>query len=128
MKAQGIGNIISGLVGGLPITSVIVRSSANVNAGAASKTSAILHGSLLLLCAALIPQLLNLIPLSVLAAILILTGYKLAKVSVFKAMWKNGKYQFWPFIITVLAVVFTDLLTGVMIGLGAAVFAIYVET
>ncbi|MEZ4925726.1 MAG: SulP family inorganic anion transporter [Saprospiraceae bacterium] len=124
LKAQGIGNIISGLVGGLPITSVIVRSSANVNAGAASKTSAILHGSLLLLCAALIPQLLNLIPLSVLAAILILTGYKLAKVSVFKAMWKNGKYQFWPFIITVLAVVFTDLLTGVMIGLGAAVFAI----
>lgn len=124
LKAQGIGNIISGLIGGLPITSVIVRSSANVNSNAQSKTSAVAHGMLLLLTVALIPVVLNLIPLAVLAAILILTGYKLAKVSMFKEMWANGKYQFWPFIITVLAIVFTDLLTGIAIGLLAAAFAI----
>ncbi len=124
LKAQGIGNIVSGLLGGLPLTSVIVRSSANVNANARTKASAIFHGLLLLVCVALIPKLLNMIPLSVLAAVLILTGYKLAKVSMFKNMWANGKYQFWPFIITVVAVVFTDLLTGIVIGLLASVFAI----
>lgn len=124
LRAQGIGNIISGLIGGLPITSVIVRSSANVNANARTKMSAIIHGMLLLVCAALIPGILNLIPLAALAAVLILTGYKLAKISVFKEMWGNGKYQWWPFIITVVAVVLTDLLTGVGIGLVASVFAI----
>lgn len=124
LKAQGIGNIVSGLIGGLPVTSVIVRSSANINAGGRSKMSAILHGILLLVCAALIPSLLNLIPLSALAAVLILTGYKLAKISIFKEMWQNGKFQWWPFAITVVAVVFTDLLTGVGIGLVASVIAI----
>ena len=124
LRAQGIGNIVSGLIGGLPVTSVIVRSSANINAGIRSKMSASLHGVLLLVCAALIPSLLNLIPLSALAAVLILTGYKLAKVSIFKEMWQNGKFQWWPFIITVVAVVFTDLLTGVGIGLVASVIAI----
>lgn len=124
LKAQGIGNIVSGLIGGLPVTSVIVRSSANINAGSRSKMSAILHGILLLVCAALIPSLLNLIPLSALAAVLILTGYKLAKISIFKEMWQNGKFQWWPFAITVVAVVFTDLLTGVGIGLVASVIAI----
>ncbi|MFN0175313.1 MAG: SulP family inorganic anion transporter [Saprospiraceae bacterium] len=124
LKAQGIGNIISGFLGGLPLTSVIVRSSANVNANARTKTSTILHGALLLVCVALIPGILNLIPLSALAAVLILVGYKLAKISVFKEMWANGKYQWWPFIITVVAIVFTDLLTGVSIGLAASVFAI----
>lgn len=124
LKAQGIGNMVSGLLGGLPLTSVIVRSSANVNAGARTKTSAILHGALLLGCAAMIPVILNLIPLAALAAVLILTGYKLAKISVFKEMWANGKYQWWPFIITVVAVVFTDLLTGVGIGLAVSAFAI----
>jgi MFS superfamily sulfate permease-like transporter len=124
LRAQGVGNIVSGLIGGLPITSVIVRSSANVNANARSKASAILHGVLLLVCAALIPAILNLIPLAALAAVLILTGYKLAKISVFKEMWGNGKYQWWPFVITVVAVVFTDLLTGVGIGLVASAFAI----
>ena len=124
LRAQGVGNIVSGLIGGLPLTSVIVRSSANINAGSRTKMSAILHGILLLVCAALIPSLLNLIPLSALAAVLILTGYKLAKVSIFKEMWKNGKFQWWPFIITVVAVVFTDLLTGVGIGLVASVIAI----
>ncbi len=124
LKAQGVGNIVSGLLGGLPLTSVIVRSSANVNANARSRSSTIVHGFLLLICAALIPAILNMIPLSALAAILILTGYKLAKISVFKDMWGNGKYQWWPFIITVVAVVFTDLLTGVGIGLAASAFAI----
>lgn len=124
LKAQGVGNLVSGLLGGLPLTSVIVRSSANVNAGARTKTSAILHGALLLVCVALIPVVLNLIPLAALAAVLILTGYKLAKISVFKQMWANGKYQWWPFIITVVAVVFTDLLTGVGIGLAVSAFAI----
>ena len=124
LRAQGIGNILSGMIGGLPITSVIVRSSANVAANAQSKMSTIIHGTLLLVCVALIPAILNLIPLAALAAVLIMVGYRLAKVSIFKTMWEKGKYQWWPFIITVVAVVLTDLLTGVLIGLGASVFAI----
>jgi len=124
LKAQGVGNMISGLLGGLPLTSVIVRSSANVNANARTKASAIFHGFFLLVCVALIPAILNMIPLAALAAVLILTGYKLAKISMFKTMWSNGKYQWWPFIITVVAVVFTDLLTGVGIGLAASAIAI----
>ena len=126
LKAQGIGNLISGLVGGLPITSVIVRSSANIDANSRSKMAAIFHGILILVCMALIPTILNLIPLAALAAILILTGYKLAKPKMFKTMYTNGKYQWWPFIITVVAVVFTDLLTGVGIGLAASVVSILV--
>lgn len=124
LRAQGIGNILSGLLGGLPVTSVIVRSSANLNAGGRTKMSAVLHGILLFVCVLFIPGLLNMIPLAALAAILLVVGYKLAKVSVFKQMWAGGKYQWWPFIITVVAVVFTDLLTGVGIGLAASVFAI----
>ncbi len=124
LKAQGVGNMLSGLLGGLPITSVIVRSSANINAGARSKTSAIMHGGLLLVCALVIPHILNLVPLAALAAVLILTGYKLAKISIFKEMWNNGKYQWWPYIITVVAVIFTDLLMGIGIGLAASMFAI----
>ncbi len=124
LKAQGIGNILSGLLGGLPVTSVIVRGSANLNAGAKTKMATIVHGLLILSSVALIPVVLNLIPLAALAAVLLLTGYKLAKISIFKEMWANGKYQWWPFIITVVAVVFTDLLTGVGIGLVASTFAI----
>lgn len=124
LQAQGVGNLLSGLIGGLPITSVIVRGSANVNAGARTKMASISHGALILVCVAFIPSVLNMIPLAALAAVLILTGYKLAKVSIFKEMWANGKYQWWPFIITVVAVVFTDLLTGVGIGLAASAFAI----
>lgn len=124
LKAQGVGNILSGLIGGLPITSVIVRSAANVNAKARSKTSAIFHGILLLVCTLAIPGLLNKIPLAALAAILILTGYKLAKISVFREMFSKGKYQWVPFMVTVVAIVFTDLLTGIIIGLTASVFAI----
>lgn len=116
LKAQGIGNMVAGLIGGLPITSVIVRSSANVNAGAKTKISAILHGALLLLCVALIPALLNLIPKAALAAILIFTGYKLAKPSLFKALYKKGWDSFLPFVITIVAILATDLLKGVIIG------------
>jgi MFS superfamily sulfate permease-like transporter len=117
LKAQGIGNIISSLIGGLPMTSVVVRSSANNNAGAKSKMSAIIHGFLLLLSVLTIPFILNKIPLATLAAILILVGYKLAKPATFKHFWDNGKYQFIPFIATLLAVVFTDLLKGVALGI-----------
>lgn len=124
LKAQGVGNMLSGLIGGLPITSVIVRSSANVNAGAKSKMSAIYHGILLLACVALIPGLLNLIPKSALAAVLIFTGYKLAKPSLFKAYYKKGWDQFLPFVITIGAILLTDLLIGVMIGIGVGLFFI----
>jgi len=124
LKAQGVGNIISGFLGGLPITSVIVRSSANVNAGAQTKRSAIIHGVLLLLCAASIPALLNLIPKAALAAILIFTGYKLCKPAVFKHMWRGGWTQFIPFVATVVGVVSLDLLKGVGIGLLISIFYI----
>jgi MFS superfamily sulfate permease-like transporter len=117
LKAQGIGNIISSLLGGLPMTSVVVRTSANNNAGAKSKMSAIIHGVLLLLSVLIIPAILNKIPLATLAAILLLVGYKLAKPATFKHFWKNGKYQFIPFISTLLAVVFLDLLKGVALGI-----------
>ena len=122
LKAQGIGNVISGLIGGLPITSVIVRSSANVNAGAKTKMSTIYHGILLLLCVAFIPVILNLIPKAALAAILIFTGYKLAKPSLFKSFYKKGWDQFLPFIITIAAILLTDLLKGVVIGIGVGLF------
>jgi MFS superfamily sulfate permease-like transporter len=118
LKAQGIGNMLSGLVGGLPVTSVIVRSSANVNSGAKSKLSTVMHGVLLLVCVAAIPSLLNLIPKAALAAILIFTGYKLAKPALFKAFYKKGWDQFLPFIITIAAILLTDLLKGVIVGIG----------
>ncbi len=124
LVAQGIGNISSGLLGGLPMTSVIVRSSVNVNSGGRTKMSAIYHGLWLLLSLLFIPMLLNKIPLACLAAILLVTGYKLAKVALFKKMWQNGKDQFIPFVVTVLAVVFTDLLKGVAVGMLVGVFYI----
>lgn len=117
LKAQGVGNIVSSLLGGLPMTSVVVRSSANNNAGAKSKMSAIIHGGLLLLSVLIIPVLLNKIPLATLATILILVGYKLAKPATFFHFWKKGKYQFVPFVATLVAVVATDLLKGVMLGM-----------
>lgn len=122
--AQGVGNIFSGLIGGLPITSVIVRGSVNINAGAKSKLSTILHGFFLLISILVLSPVLNLIPLASLASILILTGYKLTKFSLFKEMYKKGLNQFIPFITTILAIVFTDLLIGVLIGLGVSVFYI----
>jgi len=122
LKAQGLGNVISGLIGGLPVTSVIVRSSANVNAGAKTKLSTIMHGLLLLLCVAFIPAILNLIPKTALAAILIFTGYKLAKPALFIAFYKKGWDQFLPFVITIAAILATDLLKGVIIGIGVGLF------
>ncbi|MBX2930642.1 MAG: SulP family inorganic anion transporter [Chitinophagaceae bacterium] len=124
LKAQGTGNIISSLLGGLPITSVIVRTTTNVAAGAKSKMSAIIHGILLLVSVLSIPFLLNKIPLSILAAVLLIIGYKLAKPSVFKRFFHKGKYQFIPFIATVLVVVFADLLTGVALGMIISIFSI----
>lgn len=122
LKAQGAGNIVSGLLGGLPVTSVIVRSSANVNAGAKSKASTIIHGCLLLVSVLFFPKLLNMIPLSALAAILLFTGYKLAKVSLFRDMYQKGWDQFVPFVITVVAIIGSDLLKGIAIGLLAGMF------
>jgi MFS superfamily sulfate permease-like transporter len=124
LLAQGAGNIVSGLIGGLPITQVIVRSSANIQSGARTRMSTILHGVLLLISVVTIPQILNLIPLSVLASILMVVGYKLAKPSLFREMYRQGWPQFMPFIATVLGVVFTDLLKGIGIGLAVAVFFI----
>jgi len=122
LKAQGLGNMVSGLIGGLPITQVIVRSSANITFGAQTKLSAILHGFWLLLSAMTIASFLNLIPLASLATILIMVGYKLAKPSLFKQMYALGWEQFIPFIVTIVAIVFTDLLTGIGLGLVVAVF------
>lgn len=122
LKAQGVGNIVSGLLGGLPVTSVIVRTSANINSGARTKVSAIMHGGMLLLSVALIPGLLNLIPLSALAGILIYTGFKLVKPAIIKEFYSKGITQFAPFIITIVAILFTDLLVGIFIGCVAGMF------
>jgi MFS superfamily sulfate permease-like transporter len=124
LVAQGVGNMVSGLIGGMPVTSVIVRSSANVGAGGKTQAATIIHGILLIGCAAFIPRLLNLIPLSALAAILIATGYKLTKPAIFIKKYQKGWAHFIPFCITILAILFTDLLLGVLIGL--AVGALFV--
>ena len=124
LMAQGGGNIVSGLIGGLPVTSVIVRSSANVDAGAKSKTSTMLHGTWLLISVALIPAVLNLIPLAALAAVLIATGYKLTKPKLFTDRYRQGWTQFVPFVVTIAAILFTDLLIG--IGIGLAVGFVFV--
>jgi MFS superfamily sulfate permease-like transporter len=116
--------MLSGLIGGLPMTSVIVRTTANINAGAKTRLSAIAHGIFLLATVISIPWLLNKIPMACLAAILIMIGVKLASPKVFKHMWHTGKHQFVPFVATVIAVVFTDLLKGVGIGLGVGIFFI----
>ncbi len=124
LKAQGLGNILSGLIGGLPITQVIVRSSANVNAGGKSKMSTIYHGVLLLVSVIFLPTVLNLIPLASLAAILIMVGYKLSKVQLYKQIFALGLEQFLPFIATIIGVLFTDLLKGIGIGIAFSVFFI----
>jgi carbonic anhydrase/SulP family sulfate permease len=124
--AQGIGNLLAGLVGALPMTSVIIRSSVNTQMGARTKLSAIVHGVLLLVSVLLLPQALNRIPLAALAAILILTGWKLAHPQVFRQMFAEGRHQFLPFVVTVVAIVLTDLLIGLLIGLGVSLcFILY---
>ncbi|HMQ89921.1 MAG TPA: SulP family inorganic anion transporter [Flavilitoribacter sp.] len=124
LQAQGIGNMISGLIGGLPITQVIVRSSTNIQSGGRTKASAIFHGVLLLVSVMSIPRLLNLIPLASLAAILFVVGYKLAKPALFKQMYKLGWAQFVPFVVTIVGIVLTDLLIGIGLGLAVAIFYI----
>ncbi|NJX16118.1 SulP family inorganic anion transporter [Tamlana crocina] len=128
LLAQGTGNILSGLIGGLPITQVIVRSSANIQSGGQSKLSAIIHGFFLLISVILIPRLLNMIPLSVLAAILLVVGYKLAKPSLFKVMYNLGWKQWVPFIVTVLGIVFIDLLYGIGLGLMVGIVVILLKS
>ena len=124
LRAQGIGNFVSGLIGGLPVTQVIVRSSTNIQSGAQSRLAAFVHGLFLIVCVVAIPSVLNLIPLASLAAILFIVGYKLAHPSKFIAMYKLGWNQFLPFMITIAAILFTDLLVGIGIGLVASVFFI----
>lgn len=122
LKAQGVGNIVAGLIGGLPITAVIVRTSANVNAGGRTKIATITHGAIMLVCVALIPTVLNLIPLASLSAVLFVVGYKLTSYPIYQGVFKQGKKQFLPFIITILVVMFTDLITGIIVGGTIAVF------
>ncbi|MFM7216629.1 MAG: SulP family inorganic anion transporter [Bacteroidota bacterium] len=116
LKAQGVGNVVSGLLGGLPVTSVIVRTSANINSGARTKSSVIFHGLLLAVSVVFFPHVMNMIPKSALAAVLIYTGYKLAKPSLFRDFYRRGLDQFFPFVITIAAILLTDLLIGILIG------------
>jgi MFS superfamily sulfate permease-like transporter len=124
LKAQGLGNFFSGLIGGLPLTAVIVRTSANINSGAKTKLSSIIHGILLLGSVIGLATVLNKIPLASLAALLLVVGYKLAKISLFKSMYKQGWDQFLPFVVTVVAIQFSDLLRGIAIGMAVSVFFI----
>jgi len=128
LLAQGTGNIVSGMIGGLPITQVIVRSSANIQSGGRTKMSAIIHGFLLLISVVLIPTLLNKIPLSVLAAVLFIVGYKLAKPALFKKMYDLGWKQFIPFMVTILGIVFIDLLYGIALGLAVGIAVILIKS
>ena len=122
--AQGIGNMTAGLIGGIPVTSVVVRGSVNADAGAKTKFSTIFHGILLLLSVVLLPNILNKIPLAALAAILIITGCKLANIKLLRQMWMEGKHQFLPFIVTVISIVLTDLLSGIMVGMAVSLWFI----
>lgn len=128
LLAQGTGNILSGLIGGLPITQVVVRSSANIQSGGKTKLSAIIHGFFLIISVIAIPKLLNLIPLSVLAAVLLIVGYKLAKPSLFKKMYDLGWKQFIPFTVTVFGIVFIDLLYGIVLGLSVGIIVILLKS
>ncbi len=126
LKAQGLGNIVSGFLGGIPLTQVIVRSTANIESGGKTRRASFIHGILLLVCVALIPGVLNEIPLACLAAILLVIGYRLARISLFKKMWAEGFWQFVPFIVTIVGLVFTDLLKGIMLGMAVAFFEILI--
>lgn len=128
LQAQGIGNIIAGFVGGLPITAVIVRTSANVSSGGRTKIATMFHGALMLICVIAIPTLLNKIPLASLAAVLFVIGYKLTSFELYLSLYKRGARQFIPFISTVLGVMFTDLITGVLIGASFSIFALLMDS
>lgn len=122
LRAQGIGNFVSGLIGGLPITSAVVRTAANVEAGARTRISTVTHGVLLLASLILLPGALRMTPLACLAAILIVVGFKLTKPALYRTVWAHGLDQFTPFLVTVLAIVFIGLLTGVMVGVACGLF------
>jgi MFS superfamily sulfate permease-like transporter len=124
LKAQGIGNIVSGFIGGLPVTAVIVRTSANVSSGGRTPLATVTHGTLMLICVMAIPGILNMIPLASLSAVLFVVGYKLTSFPLYIQMYKAGMRRFLPFFITVVAVMFTDLITGILIGGTASVFFI----
>lgn len=127
LKAQGLGNLISGLIGGLPITQVIVRSSANISFGAKSKNSTIFHGILLLICAVFIPNILNMIPYASLACILLVVGFKLSHPKIFYKIFKQGSDQFIPFITTIIGMLVFDLLKGVVIGMIVSIIFILIN-
>ena len=120
LKAQGVGNIASGFCGGLPLTSVIIRSSVNISSGCETRNSSVIHGVFLLMAVVLFPLAINQIPLACLAAILTVTGFKLASPKLFMTMWGNGMLHFIPFVVTVSSIVMTDLLKGIIIGLTVA--------
>jgi carbonic anhydrase len=124
LKAQGIGNIVSGLIGGLPITQVVVRSSANIDAGGKSKKATIIHAAFLFFAVLLIAPILNQIPMSALGVVLLVVGYKLSKIGLYTNMYKLGWTQFIPFLVTVVAILFTDLLVGIGIGMVVAIYFI----
>lgn len=124
LKAQGIGNIVSGFIGGLPVTAVIVRTSANVSSGGRTPLSTITHGAIMLICVMAIPRILNMIPLAALSAVLFVVGYRLTSFALYRTMYRSGKRQFIPFIVTIIAVMLTDLITGIMIGGAVSVFVI----
>ena len=126
LKAQGLGNLVSGFLGGIPLTQVIIRSTANIESGGKTRRASLIHGVLLLVCVATIPGLLNEIPLASLAAILLVIGYRLARIPLFKQMWREGLWQFLPFVVTVVGLVFTDLLKGIMLGMLVAFFEILI--
>lgn len=126
LVAQGVGNVVTGLIGGLPVTSVIGRGMVNIQAGAQTCRSTIFHGALLLIAVALLPTYLNKIPLAALAAVLVVTGFSLASPRLFRRMWREGMQQFIPFMVTLLAIVFSDLLVGILVGLAtSAVFILH---
>lgn len=122
LQAQGVGNMVSGLLGGIPVTAVIVRTTANVSSGAKTKVSAVFHGFLLAISVVLFPQTLNLIPLAALAAVLLVVGYKLTKPTLYREIYSKGWDQFIPYIVTIIAILFTDLLVGIMIGIVVGLF------
>ncbi|MDQ1087490.1 SulP family inorganic anion transporter [Siphonobacter sp. SORGH_AS_1065] len=128
LKAQGIGNLVSGLMGGMPLTSVIVRSSISLNAGARTKRAALIHGFMLLVCVITLPNLLNEIPWAALASILFITGYRLARIELFRSQYEAGLVRFLPFITTVGAILLTDLIAGIAIGMLMSLFFIIRET
>jgi MFS superfamily sulfate permease-like transporter len=124
LRAQGLGNVVSALLGGLPVTAVIVRSSVNTYAGARTRLSSMVHGFLLLLAAVLFPRWLNHIPLACLAAILLTVGYRLCSVNLVRSVWRDGWTQSLPFLVTVAGIVFTDLLKGILIGLAVSIVVV----